>query len=291
MQSVLALSDVIDANVLSRHMDSDSGWGSRSDQEQPPPATVRRLRFDEHQARSRAAAEDDWYETERLTGQITGGAASAAATDQPAISRERTRALDWRHADPSPTPSAAQRLRSRFTRQRHRRLTLRVPWRDEPRRRDQLPAGTRVPDCETPESPTSTTRPTAAQRTEPARLFLGFRHGPEPAEPKAKPPLRARARTPSQVPGRQATFVTLALLCTVAATVGIAMTLSVSPARPRRVPNAAASLGQAPVLNSTVTALTAAVRFAQRHIRSSAPADRSARSRPPHDASRCAQGR
>ena len=86
-------------------MESDSGWGSRSDQEEPLPATVRRLRLDEYPTRSRAAAEEDWYETERLTGHITGGAASAAATDQPAISPERTRALDWRYADPTRLPA------------------------------------------------------------------------------------------------------------------------------------------------------------------------------------------
>ena len=51
-------------------MDNDSGRGSRSDKP-PPLATVRRLRLDEYSSRS-GAAEDDWYETERLTGQITG---------------------------------------------------------------------------------------------------------------------------------------------------------------------------------------------------------------------------
>jgi hypothetical protein len=260
-------------------MESDSGWGSRSDQEQPPPATVRRLRLDEYPTRSRAAAEEDWYETERLTGHITGGAASAAATDQPAISAERTRALDWRHADPTPTPSAAQRLRSRFTRRRHRRLTLRVPRRDESPRRDQPRAGTRVTDSEAPESPTLTTPPTAARRTEPAGLFLGFRHGPEPTEPKAKRPLRARARGPSLVSGRLASVVALVLVSTVAATIGIAIALSASPPQPRHTPDAAASLGQAADLNSTATALTAAVWFTERHIRGSGPADRSVRTR------------
>lgn len=258
-------------------MESDSGWGSRSDQDQPPPATVRRL-LDERTARSRAAAEDEWYETERLTGHITGGAASAAATDQPATSPKGTRTLDWRHADPTLAPSAAQRLRSRFTRRRHRRLTLRVPRRDDSRRRDQPPAGTRVTDSETPESPTSTTPSTAAQRTDPAGLFLGFRHGPEPTEAKAKRPLRARAREPSLVSGRPASVVALVLVSTVAATIGIAIALSASPTQPRHTPEAAASLGQAPDLNSTATALTAAVWFTERHIRSG-PADRSVRTR------------
>ena len=259
-------------------MESDSGWGSRSDQEQPPPATVRRLRLDEYPTRSQAAADEDWYETERLTGHITGGAAVAAATDQPAASPERTRALDWRHADPSPTPSATQRLRSRFTRRRHRRLTLRVPRRDESRRRDQPPAGTRVTDSEFPEPPTSTTPSTAAQRTDLAGLFLGFRHGPEPTEAKAKRPLRARAREPSLVSGRPASVVALVLVSTVAATIGIATALSASPTQPRHTPEAAASLGRGPDLNSTAAALTAAVWFTERHIRSG-PADRSVRTR------------
>ena len=57
-------------------MDNDSGRRSRSDQP-PPLATVRPLHLNDV-APDAGAAEDDWYETERLTGLLTGRARSAA---------------------------------------------------------------------------------------------------------------------------------------------------------------------------------------------------------------------
>jgi hypothetical protein len=142
-------------------MSNETGRGSRSN-EPPPLATVSRLRLDENTSRS-GADEVDWYETERLTGQITGGGRSAAAADEPAIAPERTPVLDWRHADPSPIPSAAQRLRRSLARRRRPNVTLRVPWPDGALRRHRRTAATSVPEGETPVSPTSITprrRPT-----------------------------------------------------------------------------------------------------------------------------------
>jgi hypothetical protein len=102
-------------------MSNETGRGSRSN-EPPPLATVSRLRLDENTSRS-GADEVDWYETERLTGQITGGGRSAAAADEPAIAPERTPVLDWRHADPSPIPKrsaeTATSSRPPTSRQRH----------------------------------------------------------------------------------------------------------------------------------------------------------------------------
>ena len=51
-------------------MDNDSGRGSRSN-EPPKLAPVRRLHLDDGEGSS-ATATEEWYETERLTGQITG---------------------------------------------------------------------------------------------------------------------------------------------------------------------------------------------------------------------------
>jgi hypothetical protein len=261
-------------------MSNETGRGSRSN-EPPPLATVSRLSIDENTPRS-GADEADWYETERLTGQITGGGRSAAAADEPAIAPERTPVLDWRHADPSPIPSAAQRLRRSLARRRRPNVTLRVPWPDGPLRRHRQTAATSVPEGETPVSPTSTTPPTAAHPTDPARLLLGFRHDPEHPKPKARRPLRARARKPRLVSGRHARIVPLAIVSTVAATIAIAVALSASPTRPRRAPDAAASLRQAPDLTPdlrTAKALTAAIWFVEHHVRGSARAHRSVRAR------------
>ncbi len=70
-------------------MDSISGRGDRSDQP-PPLAAVRPLRLDDH-GLSSEGTEEDWYETERLTGQITG-IAQRAVPEGPM--------LDWRNAGP-----------------------------------------------------------------------------------------------------------------------------------------------------------------------------------------------
>ena len=88
-------------------MGNDSGRGSRSD-EPPKLATVRRLHLDDGVG-SRAAATDEWYETECLTGHITGGARNAPPTDAPAPN-EAAVVLDWRHAEATPPPTALKRL-------------------------------------------------------------------------------------------------------------------------------------------------------------------------------------
>jgi hypothetical protein len=89
-------------------MGNDPGRGGRSD-EPPPLATVRRLHLDD--VDGSAAATDEWYETERLTGHITGGARSAPTADRPAPSQAAAPVvLDWRHASAGPPPTALQRL-------------------------------------------------------------------------------------------------------------------------------------------------------------------------------------
>ena len=61
-------------------MDNDPGRGSRSN-EPPKLATVRRLHLDDGEGSS-ATATEDWYETERLTGHITGRARSTSTSDR-----------------------------------------------------------------------------------------------------------------------------------------------------------------------------------------------------------------
>jgi hypothetical protein len=103
-------------------MDNDSGRGSRSN-EPPKLATVRRLHLDETEGSS-ATATEEWYETERLTGQITGGR-SAPPVDQPAPLRDEALvALDWRHAESAPPPTALQRLGRSLADRGHRVVSL-----------------------------------------------------------------------------------------------------------------------------------------------------------------------
>ncbi len=99
-------------------MGNESGRGGRSS-EPPELATVRRLHLD-NTARSSATATDEWYETERLTGQITGRARGASMTDQPTRPSEQTPVLlDWRHAEPA--SSAPRRGGLRLGGRRRRR--------------------------------------------------------------------------------------------------------------------------------------------------------------------------
>jgi hypothetical protein len=102
-------------------MDTDPGRGSRSN-EPPKLATVRRLHLDDG-AGSGATATDEWYETERLTGHITGRTRSAAPIDQQhAPSRDQAPVvLDWRHEAAVPPPTAFERLGRALAARRYRR--------------------------------------------------------------------------------------------------------------------------------------------------------------------------
>ena len=100
-------------------MDNDSGRGSRSN-EPPKLATVRRLHIDDGEGSS-ATATEEWYETERLTGHITG------RRNAPAVEPIRDEALldlDWRHADSAPPPTALQRLGRSLAAHGHRVASL-----------------------------------------------------------------------------------------------------------------------------------------------------------------------
>ena len=75
-------------------MDDDPSWGDRS-HEPPPLAPVRRLRLGD--AEGPTSAGEEWYETERLTGQITGRAASEPPVDRQAPGQDQGPVLlDWR---------------------------------------------------------------------------------------------------------------------------------------------------------------------------------------------------
>jgi len=93
---------------------NDRGREHRSNE--PQLATVRRLHLDDGDG-STTTATEEWYETERLTGQITGRARHAppapAQNAAPVV-------LDWRHAEP-PAPPALRRLGLRLGNRPRRR--------------------------------------------------------------------------------------------------------------------------------------------------------------------------
>ena len=68
-----------------------------------------------------AIATEEWYETERLTGQITGRGRSLKTTASSALGHdEAPPVLDWRHADVLPAPTRLERIRGSVDRGRRR---------------------------------------------------------------------------------------------------------------------------------------------------------------------------
>ena len=59
-----------------------------------------------------AIATEEWYETERLTGQITGRARSSDRAEP--AQHQIPLALEWRHAEASPSRNRLVRLRRRL---------------------------------------------------------------------------------------------------------------------------------------------------------------------------------
>jgi hypothetical protein len=101
-------------------MDTDSGRGSEP-KEPPKPANVSRLHSDDADA-SDATTNEEWYETERLSGQITGRTPSDLPINRPAFTQNQTPVvLDWRHAEFVPAPTALERLAHSLTRRNRRR--------------------------------------------------------------------------------------------------------------------------------------------------------------------------
>jgi hypothetical protein len=247
-------------------MDNDSGRGSRSDQP-PPLATVRPLHLNDV-APDSEAAEDDWYETERLTGQITGRARSAAATEGRVVAPVPSPALDWRHADPEPAPSAGQGLRRGLGRRRRPRAASRLPSAERWLRRHKRAAATRVPARKPFEAPPLATPETVTNGNHPARPLLGFRQGSEPQEPEPRPALGARIRGHVRrlACGRGASIVAVTAVVAAVATVGIAAALNGSPPKPPRAAVVASSARQASDFSAVTKALTAAVGLTERQV-------------------------
>jgi len=176
-------------------MDNESGsWGSRSN-EPPKLATVRRLHLDDGEGSS-ATATEEWYETERLTGQITSRARSTSPTDRTAPSQnEPPVILDWRHTDTTPTTTALQRLGHRFGRR-----NLRGSREFEPRRQND----------DQPTTPARRVQPaTLAATTEepppaPREQAVAHEHdGAPPSSPRLSLRERQRQNQPPEHPKRR----------------------------------------------------------------------------------------
>ena len=266
-------------------MGNDSGRGSRSDK--PPLATVRRLCLEDDTSGSGATA-DDWYETERLTGQITGRARSSAGSDKPAVAPEATVALDWRNPAPAADAGAAQRLRRSLGRRRRPRpkVTLRVPRPHNSLRQRRRAAAAEGPTNEPAESSRSTALGTSSDRGVAALPRLWLRHGTDSVLPKAGRALgaRIRERVPRLAWGSRASIAAGTLVAAVTAAIGIAVALGGSPAKPRRAAVAGASSGQALGVVSAARALTPAVGLVEHQVGARTNTRRGVRGRRTHRA-------
>jgi hypothetical protein len=203
-------------------MANDTGRG-RWPEERPTRASVRRLHGDAAQGSSAAdqaqgssaTATGEWYETERLAGQITGGRTAAPAFSQ----AQAAAVLDWRHAELAPAPTALQRLGrsladrghsvvSLFVGAGHRRHGLAAGARDadvrpqtQPRRRRLAMLATRAvapPKVEAQEDKPTADAVLAAEPSSPqpdprgsaelAPQRLGWRSGPAPKASRERRP-------------------------------------------------------------------------------------------------------
>ena len=260
-------------------MDNDSGRGSRSDQP-PPRATVRSLHLNEV-APDAGAAEEDWYETERLTGQITGRTGSAAAT-QNAVAPVLSSALDWRHADLEPGPSAAQRLRWSLDRRQGPRAALRLPLPSAERwlRRHRRATGTTAPASKPSEVPAVAAPEAVAHRNNPARPLLGFRQRSEHQEPESGRALgvRIREQMPRLAWQRRPRAVAVTVVAAVG-TIGIVGLLNGSSPKAHHASVVTSSAGQASDFAAVTNALSTAVGLAGHQLRGDARPHHSVRAR------------
>jgi hypothetical protein len=227
-----------------------SGRGGRRSDEPPELATVQPLHGGELD-HSSATATDDWYETERLTGHITGGARPFAPTGRPATPDAGQRVvLDWRHAEPPPVPTILARLRGTLEGRLHRRHTRRQtpPW--------QVNALARARACATRGAmfvaSREASRGSASQHGEgaaeagaapPGPPRIGLRGdgdpSPRPTRPRSVVRVRSRGRHAALRPGLLVGAVIVSGLAV--AVVGVAPRWGATSAPPRHAHTAAAA--------------------------------------------------
>jgi hypothetical protein len=254
-------------------MGNDSGRGSRSN-EPPKLATVRPLHLDDGEGSS-ATATEDWYETERLTGQITGRTRRTSTVDRPAPSQgEAPVFLDWRHTEATPTPTALQRLRQRFGRR-----NLRGTREFEPRRQndDQRTTPARPVQQATLATATEEPLPVAAAHEDDAtpasspRLSLREREDRPPEHPKRRLAPRVRVRVHRHRLGlRRGAFVGAVLLGVgITAVLGIASQMSSTAAKPPHTRLAAVASPPGTDLNTAAKTVIGALAALKSQVRRS----------------------
>jgi len=197
-------------------MSNDTGRGNWPE-ERPTRASVRHLHADEADGSSTTTTEE-WYETERLAGQITGGGRTAA----PAFPHSGAPAvLEWRHAELAPAPSALQRLGRSLANRGHRvvsKTQARRPWLTMLTTRGAVAPPTVEPPGDKP-TPDGLAVEPGAQRTVP----LGSADAaPHRLEWRSSPAPKARREHPPRPARRWLTGI--ALVLTVAAVAVIAIT-------------------------------------------------------------------
>jgi hypothetical protein len=269
-------------------MDNDPGRGSRS-HEPPKLANVRRLHLDE--AAGSATATEDWYETERLTGHITGRAGDTSTVDRAAPSQNEAPAvLDWRHTEATPPPTALERLRRTLERRGRPQLTFRAPRRDSRARRGGPAAATTTNENAAAEALPAPDEPAVEDhRAEaPRPPLLGLRHDPEQRETRTARSLRAKLRkhSPHFRWGRGASIGTFALAAAATATIGIASAISGSPAKPRQASLGATTSAQALGVGTAAKSLTAALGLVEHQAPTRSAARHSATARRPRHKTR-----
>ena len=262
-------------------MGNDSGRGSRSN-EPPKLATVRRLHLDDGEGSS-ATATEDWYETERLTGQITGRTRSTSTVDRPAPSQnEAPVILDWRHTEATPPPTALQRLRQRFGRR-----NLRGTREFEPRRQndDQPTTPARPVQQATLATATEEPLPAAAAHEDDAtpasspRLSLREQEDQPPEHPKRRLAPRARVRVHRhRLDFRRGALVGAVLLSVgTAAVLGIASQMSSTAAKPPHTHLAAVTSSPGTDLNTAAKTVIGALAALKSQVRRSQTSHNAAR--------------
>ena len=239
---------------------SDSSGKESGSHEPPPLGTVRRLRRDQFDMPS-AAAEDDWYETERLTGQITGRMRGATAVDAPAP--QPTPVLDWRHTEPSRAPTAAQRVRRNL----ERRRGPRVPgsWLRRGRQNTATPREGEPSFASSDPDESAAARPENEVAHAPA---LGLRHG----YPEATPARSLRARINGRelttfASGRAASAAALAVAAIATAAIGIASAVGGGVTKPRPSPPIASTSAAAPGFAAKAQGQATVFGIVEHHVR------------------------
>ncbi len=255
---------------------NDRGQEPRSNE--PQLATVRRLHLDDGNG-STTTATDEWYETERLTGQITGRARHAPPADAPAPAQNAASVvLDWRDTSAVPSPTALQRLRRSVAGRGGDRLS-RVDTQDA-----EVPPSARAREVQqTVLATTSQVQPApATEEDEPAAdeiraapprgPRIDLRGDAEPAPPRAKRrgTMRTCGRERNHLRLRRTVIVGAVLLSLSAVSViGIASQTNSTATKPHRASLVAATSRPDAGVGTTTKSVIGALGVLEHQVRTS----------------------